>query len=145
MQLTEDELHSLDSPHDGGDAVVLAGLVGRLTKNIADVYALLEESRAIRRQLRAAAKTLGETAVEKDAEIERLEKVVRLAGRKLSACGEYAGQDQHLIVNKLLHEAAEAEKKPVYRGHQYDPMDSEGLSGGRDGETAEAKGGETDG
>ena len=44
-------------------------------------------------------------------EVERLENVVRLAGRKLSVCSEYAGQDHHLIVNVLLHEAAEAAKE----------------------------------
>ncbi len=41
----------------------------------------------------------------RDKEIERLEKVVRLAGRRLSVCGEYTG-----IVNELLRETAEAEK-----------------------------------
>ena len=34
MKLTEAELRSLDSPHDGGDAVVLADLVRRLQGEI---------------------------------------------------------------------------------------------------------------
>ncbi len=43
-------------------------------------------------------------------------------------------------IEKAKCEAAEAEKKPVYRGHQYDPMDSEGLSEGKERKTAEATG-----
>ena len=40
-------------------------------------------------------------------EFERLERVIRLAGRKLSV---YTEDDAHLIVNRLLSEADKAER-----------------------------------
>lgn len=35
-------------------------------------------------------------------------------------------------IGRAKSENAEEEKRPIYRGHQYDSLDSEGLSGGKD-------------